>query len=74
MTFSDGAATLGTAPVGPSGTARLAVGPLAAGTHTITARYNGDGTLTPSFGTASVTVKGPTSMTLGLSANPAVWG
>lgn len=42
VTFKEGATVLGTAPVGDGGQASLAVPGLVAGTHAVTATYNGD--------------------------------
>jgi hypothetical protein len=53
VTFKDGATTLGTGAVNASGQATLTTSSLAAGSHTITAIYGGDGNFNPSTGTTS---------------------
>jgi hypothetical protein len=47
VTFRDGDTVLGTAKVRRDGTARLDVDTLAAGSHVITARYEGDAAYVP---------------------------
>ncbi len=53
VTFKDGATTLGTGAVNASGHATLTTSSLAAGSHTITAIYGGDGNFNTSTGTTS---------------------
>ncbi|HLJ93650.1 MAG TPA: Ig-like domain-containing protein [Gemmataceae bacterium] len=69
---------IGTATVSTSGgvtTATLTTGILAAGTHTITAIYNGDSNFSASFGSVTQTVNtASTSTAVSSSANPAVPG
>jgi len=43
VTFSDGAATIGTATLGANGSASIVVSTLAAGSHSLTAAYGGSG-------------------------------
>jgi hypothetical protein len=56
VSFLDGSATLGTSPVGPGGTATLTTAIAAAGSHTISAVYNGDGNFNTSTSGGAVTV------------------
>src|SRR5262249_50080288 len=48
VTFSNGAATIGTATLGATGTASIVVATLAAGSHSLTAAYAGAGNFQPS--------------------------
>ncbi|QEH37847.1 Copper resistance protein CopC [Aquisphaera giovannonii] len=52
VTFADGATVLGTAALDGTGTARFTTSALAAGGHSITAEYLGDGTYQPSVSAA----------------------
>ena len=68
VTFSDGAAALGSAPVDATGAATLATSALHAGTHQITASYSGDTNLLASSATTVQQVN-PAATTL--TAKPA---
>jgi hypothetical protein len=73
VTFWDGTTQLGTSPVNGSGIATFSTSTLAAGTHSITAAYSGDGNFNGSTSSAvSVTVIAPnfslTSSTLSPSS------
>jgi Big-like domain-containing protein len=72
VTFLDGATTLGSSALDASGFATLSVSSLSAGTHTITARYNGNSTFSSSTSTGiSQTVnKANTTTTLTSNRNP----
>jgi photosystem II stability/assembly factor-like uncharacterized protein len=48
VTFMDGGTALGTGTLNTAGVASFSTGSLAAGSHSITARYGGDGTFPPS--------------------------
>ena len=73
VTFLDGPTPIGTAGVNAGGVATLPTSALTAGTHTITATYNGDGTYTPITSTAvTQVVTIPTTVALTSSANPSV--
>jgi len=78
VTFNDGGTAIHTAPLSGSGIALCIVTGLTAGSHTITAEYNGDVNFTGS--TASLT-GGPqvvnqatTTTTLVSSLNPSTYG
>jgi hypothetical protein len=75
VTFYNAAQDLGTAPLS-NGVATLPVSSLAAGSHNLTAVYSGDSNLTGS--TSSVLVQtveqAATTIALGSSANPSVFG
>ncbi len=68
VTFLDGTTILGTSSAPSSGTtlvATLTAGPFNAGTHTITARFNGDNTYAPSTSAvATIIVAGPGTVSL----------
>lgn len=53
VTFNDGGTVLGIAPLSTAGVARLSVTTLAAGSHSLTASYAGDGTFGPSTSSAA---------------------
>lgn len=60
VAFDDGGTTIGTAPLNASGVAVLRTNSLAAGTHSLTARYEGDGKFAGSTSPAVTTdVVGP---------------
>ncbi len=76
VSFLDGAVTLGTAYLDPTGTATLTVASFAAGSHMIAAQYLGDGNY-ESSNTASLSeavARAPTSTSVASSANPAATG
>ncbi|MEU8540307.1 Ig-like domain repeat protein [Streptomyces sp. NPDC048717] len=65
--FFEGTTSLGTAPLGPDGTATLTTTDLALGSHHITAHYLGDGTCPPSVsGEVVVVVEEAPHPSLGL--------
>jgi hypothetical protein len=76
VTFKDGTTTLGSAPLNGSAQASLPVSSLNAGSHSITAIYNGDGTFTPSTSSPLTQTVTQTSSTTSLqsSPNPSVQG
>jgi hypothetical protein len=75
VTFRDGGTSLGSAALDASGHAGLSTASLAAGTHTITAAYSGDGHLAPSSATVpQVVTLAATSTSLSSSPNPAAVG
>jgi hypothetical protein len=79
VTFKDGNVVLGTATVGAGGKATLSTSFAAAGSHTITAVYGGDGDFTGSSQTVTeqVSTAAPTAATttgLVASANPVLVG
>jgi hypothetical protein len=76
VTFADGGTTLGTATLNSSGAAAITTSALAAGTHTITATYNGDANFAGSRSAAlTQTVnKTATTTTVASSPNPSVTG
>jgi Big-like domain-containing protein len=75
VTFMDGGVTLGTSAVNASGLATFLTSALSAGTHVITAQYNGDATHTGSTSLAvSQTVKATTTITLASNGNPSKTG
>ena len=61
VTFEDGSTTLGTIAISSSGVAAYSTTTLAAGSHTLTAHYNGDGTYPAVNGMQTLTVKGQTA-------------
>jgi hypothetical protein len=73
VTFLDGATNLGSSTIDASGFAALSVSTLSAGTHNVTAQYNGSSTFSGS--TSSVRVqtvsKASTTTTLTSNHNPA---
>jgi hypothetical protein len=78
VTFLDGTTTLGTGTLNSSGVATFSTStstPLTVGTHSITAKYDGDSNFTGSTSTALSQVVNPaTTTTLSSSANPSVSG
>lgn len=71
VTFKRGAATIGSAKLSSTGTAKLSAANFAGGSHTVTASYAGDSTDAPSVsGVVTVTVD-PVATTTSLSASPA---
>ncbi|MEP7055214.1 MAG: Ig-like domain-containing protein [Actinomycetota bacterium] len=74
VTFTDGPAALGTAPV-TAGHATVTTASLAVGSHGLVASYNGDGNFKPSSGSFTQLVgKASTVTTVISSANPSVYG
>jgi hypothetical protein len=75
VTFHDGNAVLGTAPVNADGQAKLTVA-LGVGAHTLTASFVGAGGFTNSVSpaTAVTVIRATTGNALGTSLNPAVTG
>ena len=72
VTFTDGAATVGTATLDATGTATLTTSSLAPGTHAIVANYAGDGKAGASVSAPlTLVVKELTQTALTSSANPA---
>ncbi|WP_426573856.1 Ig-like domain repeat protein [Aquihabitans sp. McL0605] len=71
VTFLDGTEVLGTAPLGPDGTARTTK-PLLLGTHQVTARYEGSDTLAPSTSAALAQVVTTPSGTTGIATTTAL--
>ena len=70
VTFSDGGTTIGSASLDSAGHASVSTSSLAAGTHTITAAYGGDGNFTNSSGTVVQSVNsGLTNTTTALAAS-----
>ncbi len=76
VTFSDGVNTLGTGTLNSSGHATLTTAALAAGTHSITAAYGGDSNFASSNSSplSQVVTQASTSLGLGSSVNPSVYG
>jgi uncharacterized protein (DUF2141 family) len=81
VSFMDGATVLGTSPVNGSGVASLTVAALTAGTHTITAVYSGNGSVSASTSSVvpvaadfalSATAPSPASLTPGQSATSTI--
>lgn len=75
ISFFDGSTSLGTVPLSTS-SAQLPVSSLAAGPHSITAKYSGDTTFAASTSTALTETVNPagTSTSVSSSANPAIVG
>ena len=73
VTFRDGATTLGSSQVNPSGVATFATSSLLNGSHTITASYSGDPNFSTSSASITYVVRGLTSTSLTSSANPSVF-
>jgi len=76
VVFFDGATSLGSGTLNASGQATLSTSALVAGTHSITAAYQGDATFEPSTSPVlTQTVNGvPTSTIVQSSLNPASFG
>ncbi len=76
VTFTDGAATLGVAPLDAAGTAAFTTSGLAVGSHAITATYAGDGVVGPGASSPLGLTRAPASTTTALasSSNPSVTG
>jgi len=76
VTFMDGGSTLGTSALNASGVATFSTSTLAAGPHSITAQYSGDGTHTGSTSPAFLQTvnKATTAITLASNDNPAKTG
>jgi hypothetical protein len=76
VTFFDGATSLGTVTLPTNEVAQLSLSNLSAGSHAITAKYNGDANF--SGGTSSVLTQtvnlAATTTTIASSLNPAVYG
>jgi hypothetical protein len=73
VSFLDGSTVLGTSNVNSSGTATFQTSTLAAGSHTLTARYNGSTSFNASTSsTMSVNVIGGVATSLGSTANAAL--
>ena len=75
ISFFDGATSMGTVPLS-NGSAQLPVSSLAAGSHSITAKYSGDTNFAASTSTALTESVNPatTSTSVSSSANPAIVG
>jgi len=71
VAFTDGAASLGTPPVGADGHASLGVSTLVVGTHSIVAVYSGDAVYQPATAAAVSIVVGKAATTLALTSNAA---
>src|SRR5207249_1716925 len=76
VTFRDGVATIGTATLGATGSASIAVSTLAAGSHSLTAVYGGGGNFGASTSAAVTQVVNAavTTTTLTSSLNPSTAG
>ncbi len=75
VTFSDGAATLGTGTLNASGVATFLASGLSVGPHTLNASYAGDGNYLPSSTSAAHTVsKSDSTVTVLSSLNPSSYG
>ncbi|HEV3202381.1 MAG TPA: Ig-like domain repeat protein [Bryobacteraceae bacterium] len=75
MAFYDGGSLLGTSNLF-NGTAGLTVSTLAAGTHSITAAYNGDFVVAPAASNAvteTINTITPTTLALATSGSPSTW-
>jgi len=72
VTFRDGSTNLGSSTLNASGVATLPTATLAAGTHTITAQYNGDSTYSgsTSAGLSQTVNKANTTTALTSNRNP----
>jgi len=69
VTFTDGATTLGSAPLGMGGTATFSTTSLGVGTHTLTATYGGDANVQGSSGITTQQVNVPTPTSTATSTN-----
>lgn len=76
VTFSDGAATLGTGSLDGTGHATLATGALAVGTHQLTAAYAGDASFLASTSASAphVVNQAATSASVATSGSPSIYG
>jgi uncharacterized repeat protein (TIGR01451 family) len=76
VTFKDGTTTLGTSSLDGSGQATLTTSSLSAGTHSITAVYNGDSNFSGSTSstTTQIVNQASTSTSLTSSQNPSTYG
>jgi hypothetical protein len=76
VTFKEGATTLATIALNGSGQAALVSSSFSVGSHTINAKYNGDGNLSPSTAVPLVQTvnRDDTTTTVASSANPSVFG
>ncbi len=75
VTFTEGAAVLGTGNLNASGVATLSIGSLSVGVHTIVATYAGDTDFTTSNGSTVQNVnQADTSTALSSTSNPSVFG
>lgn len=76
VSFLDGAVTLGTAPIGASGQATFSLSTLSAGSHPITAKYEGDAkdSGSTSMILTQVVQQATTAIVLTSSSNPAIAG
>src|SRR5438105_230283 len=76
VTFFDGATNLGSAALDASGQATLNIASFVVGSHSLTARYNGDGSFNASTSAALAqsVAKGSSSISLVSSVNPSVAG
>jgi len=73
VTFTDGAISLGTQLLGPTGVATLTLSTLSPGPHSITVSYGGDNETSPSISVPlALSVKELTSITITSNANPAL--
>jgi hypothetical protein len=72
VTFLDGATSLGSSAVDGSGFATLSISSLSAGTHSVTAQYNGNSTFSgsTSSGLSQTVSKASTTITLTSNRNP----
>ena len=75
VAFLDGATSIGTGTLDPSGRAMFAISSLAVGTHSIMASYGGDTNFSASSSSplSQIVSKDTTTMTLNSSANPGVF-
>ena len=76
VTFKEGTTTLATVTLDGSGMAAFVTSSFSVGSHTITAKYNGDGNLSPSSATPLIQVvnRDDTTTTVVSSVNPSVFG
>jgi hypothetical protein len=75
VVFADGGTTIGTSPVGGTGSATFATSTLSVGSHTITATYSGDKNDAPATATLIETIQNAsTQISLTASSNPATYG
>ena len=75
VSFLDGAGLLGSVAVNGAASAQLTASKLAVGTHTIVAKYSGDGHFNPNTSTALViTVKAASALTLAVTPSNLTFG